>query len=411
VLLGGEDFHVKSTFVTGWEPLGQPLDVTAAEGANLLELNGLPAYETYNRYLNIPNDKNFFFNTLEFPFLYRLNGIDIMRAPLTSNPDGSLTMTADIDQGVSARIAYGDPWTILNTVWQQGNELLAYAPECIVVFSCAGRRTFWGNADIGKETEAYQIVAPTSGFYTAGEFLRTKGFVNLHNVTQVIAAMREGEAQPRPEQELRMAEHSFEGKVSMINRMATFIKVTTAELAEANRKLREANHLLSEMSVTDALTGIGNRTAYLDRTRHLDVLIQEGRAVFCVAAFDLNGLKTINDNYGHECGDMALIDAAEQLIEVFGRGDLYRVGGDEFLAVLERCSGEEMARLFTRLEESLRKANQTEKPYKLPLAISKGYAVFLPGEDSEYSTVARRADGAMYRDKAEYYRTHDRRRR
>lgn len=122
VLFGGDDYHVESTFLTGWKPLGQYLDVTAAEGATLKELNGRPAYETYYKYLHIRNDENFFFNTLEFPFLYRFNGIDIMRAPTASNPDGSLTMTADINNGVSARIAYGDPWTILEAAWQKGNE-------------------------------------------------------------------------------------------------------------------------------------------------------------------------------------------------------------------------------------------------------------------------------------------------
>ena len=222
VLYGGEEFYLETTFMTGWKPLGLYLDVTAAKGEILQELNGRPAYETYYKYLHIRNDESFFYNTLEFPFLYHYKGIDIMRAPTASNPDGSLTMTADINQGVKARIAYGDPWTILDTAWQQGNQLLRFSPECILVFSCAARRTFWGNAEVGKETEPYQIVAPTSGFYTSGEFLRTNEHVNQHNVTQVIVAMREGNAKPHPEQEIKMASHSFEGKVSMINRMTAF---------------------------------------------------------------------------------------------------------------------------------------------------------------------------------------------
>ena len=184
-----------------------------------------PAYEIYYKYLHIRNDEFFFNNTLEFPFLYRHNGIDIMRAPVASNPDGSLTMTSDMSQDVQARIAYGDPWTILDSVWKEGNKILQFAPECIFVFSCAARRTFWGNNEVGKETEPYQRIAPTSGFYTSGEFLRTGDNVNQHNVTQVIAAMREGEPKELPEKELSMDERTFEGKVSMINRMATFIKV------------------------------------------------------------------------------------------------------------------------------------------------------------------------------------------
>ncbi len=411
ILIGGEDFHIETSFVTGWKPLGLYLDVTAADGEILRELNGHPAYDIYYKYLNIKNDDSFFYNTLEFPFLYRCNGIDIMRAPTASNPDGSLTMTADISQGVKTRIAYGDPWTILDSVWQEGNHLLRFSPECIFVFSCAARRTFWGNAEVGKETEPYQIVAPTSGFYTSGEFLRTNGFVNQHNVTQVLAAMREGEARPQPEQEIRMGEHVFEGKVSMINRMATFIKATAEELAEANDKLAEANRRLSEIAIKDALTGLWNKAAYIDKTNSLDEAIAAGSCVFSAAAFDMNGLKRINDSYGHEYGDIAITDAARVLSSVFGKEHLYRIGGDEFTAIMEGTGAEEMEELFRRLERALEEENRTEKVYRTPLAISKGYAVFVPGKGTDCRELFRMADEAMYQDKAAFYRTHDRRRR
>ena len=115
--------------------------------------------------------------------------------------------------------------------------------------------------------------------------------------------MREGEAKANPEHEIVMSTHSFEGKVSMINRMATFIKVTSEELAEANSKLaeangklEEANRQLSELAVTDTLTGIGNKTAYFAKAREMDAEIAAKRACFTVAVFDLDGLKTINDN-------------------------------------------------------------------------------------------------------------------
>lgn len=407
VLFGGEDFRLETSYVTGWKPLGLKLDVTATRGERLIELNGRPAYETYYKYLHIKNDENFFFNTLEFPFLYHYNGIDIMRAPTASNPDGSLTMTADISQGVSTRIAYGDPWTILESVWQEGNRLLRFSPESIMVFSCAARRTFWGNAEVGKETEPYQIVAPTSGFYTSGEFLRTRGFVNQHNVTQVIVAMREGEPRSHPEQEIRMANHSFEGKVSMINRMATFIKATTEELAEANLKLEAANRRLSELAITDALTGIGNKAAYFERIRQLDA----ARPPYSVAVFDLNGLKAINDSYGHECGDITIRDTANVLISVFGKEPLYRIGGDEFIAVLAGAGRAEVEGMFARLEAAIEQANRTEKVYRTPLSLSKGYSVFDEQRDAEYREVFRRADDAMYHDKAEYYKRYDRRRK
>ena len=404
VLFGGDDFHIETSYVTGWKPLGAFMDVTLTDGCVLKELNHCPAYEIYYKYLHISDDENFFNNTLEFPFLYRLNGIDVMRAIVSSNPDGSLTMTSDMHPNVKARIAYGDPWTILDSVWKEGNRLLKFAPESIVVFSCAARRAFWGDREVCKESEPYQMVAPTFGFYTSGEFLRTGDNVNQHNVTQVIAAMREGEAKELSKQKFRRAERKFEGKVSMINRMATFITATTEELQEANQKLRE-------LAVTDVMTGVGNKTAYLEKIHSLEQEISAGTASFTVFMFDLNGLKEINDEYGHECGDLAIADAAETLKAVFGKDDLYRIGGDEFIAILDGMPEADIERYYQELEKKLSVNNYADKPYKTHLSVSKGAAAFRPGEDTEYREVFRRADHAMYQEKAAYYTTHNRRRR
>lgn len=405
ILFGGDDFHVESFYVTGWKPLGSFMDVTMTDGCILRELDHRPAYDAYYKYLHIKNDEHFFNNTLEFPFLYREHGIDIMRAPVASNPDGSLTMTSDMRQDVQVRIAYGDPWTILDSVWKAGKRLLEYAPECIFVFSCAARRIFWGNNEVGKETEPYQMVAPTSGFYTSGEYLRTGDYVDQHNVTQVIAIMREGEAKVQHSAEdFQRVEQSFEGKVSMINRMATFIKATTEELEEANQKLRG-------LAVTDMMTGVGNQTAYLEKIHALDDEIAQGIASFTVFMFDLNGVKESNDKYGHECGDLMIADAADALKTVFEKESLYRIGGDEFVAILEGLPQPDVGRCFRELEEAIALKNKEERPYKSALSVSKGAAVFGVGEDATYQDVFRRADQAMYKEKTVYYTTHNRRRR
>ena len=199
-----------------------------------------------------------------------------------------------------------------------------------------------------------------------------------------------------------MADRGVEGKVSMINRMATFIKATTEELEEANRKL-------SELAVTDGMTGVGNKSAYLERIHNMDRKIGRGDASFTVFMFDLNGLKETNDKYGHECGDMVIVDAAEVLKTVFGRENLYRIGGDEFIAILDDAQEDEAERRFREMDAAVASKNKTERPYKDPLSISKGAAAFHPGEDTEYQDVFRRADQTMYQEKAAYYKAHNRR--
>ena len=335
-LMGGEDFNVTSTFITGWKPLGRKLEVTKAEGPLLYELDGRPAYETYYKYLNIKNDEHFFGNTLEFPFLYEYNGINILRAPTAARTDGALVMTADIRENVKARIAYGDPWTILSCVDEEAVKLKEFIPEVISVFSCAGRRTYWGDNEISKETKPFQSVAPTSGFYTSGEFLRTNGKVNQHNVTLVIAAMREGKRNLDAMADVSINNQEFTGRVSMINRLATFIQASTEELEVANEKLLLA-------AITDGLTKVLNRKEIqrliIEKAEQINNSEDEhGKISSSLIMLDIDNFKAVNDTYGHDKGDEVLIKLAETMNDVISKnapdGKIGRWGGEEFMILL-----------------------------------------------------------------------------
>ena len=156
----------------------------------------------------------------------------------------------------------------------------------------------------------------------------------------------------------------------------------------------------------DPLTGLESKMAYTENVKLLQGRINEDRANFVVAIFDLNGLKAINDNYGHEMGDMALCDAGSLLKKVFGTYHIYRFGGDEFIVLKNNTTLEEVREAFKVLDMELEKFNEVEHPYKTPLAIAKGAAEFYPREDDEYLTTFKRADRAMYLDKNRYYEMH-----
>lgn len=394
LLTGGEDYYVRATHVTGWKPLGRSHEVTKASGATLYELDGKPAYDVYYRYLNIKNDENFFSNTLEFPFLYKLNRQDILRAPIASNEDGSLTMTADIAENVQARIAYGDPSTILEIVYDTAVSFQDFVPQAFTVFSCAARKTFWGIGEVGNETKPFQSLAPTSGFYTSGEFLRNGLYVNQHNVTLVIKAEREGD---KGEEEIHKVEsysEKFSGKVSMINRLATFIQASTEELYEVNRKL-------SELAITDGLTKLFNRAEIQrrisDKSRSLEKGGANGRleAGAFLIMMDIDNFKSINDTYGHKEGDVVLIRLAEMLKRVIDENEPQaaagRWGGEEFMVLLPDCNVEratEMAELFRKSFSEIR---FEQAGYR---TMSVGVTELIAGESPDISCM--RVDGALY---------------
>jgi diguanylate cyclase (GGDEF)-like protein len=156
------------------------------------------------------------------------------------------------------------------------------------------------------------------------------------------------------------------------------------------------NHELTEelmyLGGHDALTGLGNRYALNQDTN----ILSKTSCPVGVCYTDINGLKAINDEKGHEAGDRIITDTANSFSSVFKKKNCYRIGGDEFVAVVPDVEKEK----FMELVEKFRSKAKD-------VAIAVGY------EWSEHSTdiksVIKKADEAMYRNKAQYYRNHERR--
>ena len=176
-----------------------------------------------------------------------------------------------------------------------------------------------------------------------------------------------------------------------------------SKIESMQEELRKHISRIHKQAYLDSLTGDGNRAAYDAKIESLEKDIANKVASFAVAVLDLNGLKVINDNYGHERGDLALIDAAEVLISVFGKEHLFRIGGDEFFVIIRNATESDMQGLFAELDQKLAETNQEEKAYVEPLSLSKGSAVYRPLEDADFKEVFKRADLAMYEDKRVYY--------
>ncbi|MBR4554159.1 MAG: GGDEF domain-containing protein [Ruminococcus sp.] len=161
--------------------------------------------------------------------------------------------------------------------------------------------------------------------------------------------------------------------------------------------------LVNAQAYTDEMTGVNNKAAYINLVRSFDRRIEGEPICFAVAVFDINGLKVVNDNYGHELGDMLIIGAASCIKEVFGADNVYRIGGDEFIAIVEDCTLEKMNSELERLDSVIDRFN-SESSLPEPLSLSKGADVFVSGGEKPYRLAFKQADQAMYSDKEEFYR-------
>ncbi len=349
VLIGGEKLHLWTSYITGWKPLGQKMLITRAEANRLYELGGEPAYDTYYRYLQIDNDEFFYHNTLEFPIFYERNGINILRVPSKCMDDGSLIMTSDMMTGSMAQISYGDPQTILKSIFHEAEKLADFVPDGILIFDCASRRSFWGNEDINRESLPFQTIADTTGFYTAGEFHRMGKSLNQHNVTLVIVGLREDEAGDSNKSKLLKKYHYNNEHVSMVRRLANFIDVASRELDEINQKLEAVNQKLMKMAVTDELTGIFNRR----EIQHRIAEAAENQEKFALIMMDLDNFKKVNDTFGHDEGDNVLKGFANVLKSVTEQEEasVGRWGGEEFMIMLKHAGVPEAAALSEKIRK------------------------------------------------------------
>ena len=154
---------------------------------------------------------------------------------------------------------------------------------------------------------------------------------------------------------------------------------------------------INTLASTDSMTATKNRTAYLARITELDLQLVKGTPPrFAVVMFDLNNLKYINDTFGHSEGDKSIVATAKRLRQYFPRAELFRFGGDEFVALLLDVTPTEIDEMILAFEESLMRRNKRQS---VKLSIACGYAFYNKAFDTCFADVYARADAAMYSQK------------
>lgn len=176
-----------------------------------------------------------------------------------------------------------------------------------------------------------------------------------------------------------------------------------SRLLSVNKELTISKHFANEMTALankDALTGVKNKTAYDADVATLDAEIKNGIAEFGIAMVDLNFLKHTNDTYGHENGNISIIDLSNVICDTFAHSPVYRIGGDEFVVVLKDRDFHNIKTLEERFNEKIDSLynDKTLDPWKR-ISAAFGYASFDPEKDKSVLDVFNRADGVMYEHK------------
>ena len=172
---------------------------------------------------------------------------------------------------------------------------------------------------------------------------------------------------------------------------------------QAHRSMQErarAEEQLRQLSLTDDLTGLYNRRGFLALAEQQTRVANRDKKPMMVVSADLDGLKGINDTFGHKEGDAAIAETAEILRESFRNADLVaRMGGDEFAILLTGGEAEfDKEKLDRRLQEIVEKHNRKEdRQYKI--SVSAGFTSFEAAGTDTFEEWLHRADTMMYEQK------------
>lgn len=171
------------------------------------------------------------------------------------------------------------------------------------------------------------------------------------------------------------------------------------ELEENLAKTVANNKILDEMSRSDPLTGISNRRGFLDRVKNImENEFNQGKRAIAVYA-DMDNLKIVNDEFGHDDGDFSLKTIANALVESFRQSDVVaRMGGDEFAAFALVAEDNFSDIIKGRIRTALKRMNGTsDKPYYVNMSI--GTYEFVIGEESNIDQILNKADAELYHEK------------
>lgn len=155
-----------------------------------------------------------------------------------------------------------------------------------------------------------------------------------------------------------------------------------------------------KLASTDSLTKVKSITAYTEKISELADKIKTDPGIkFGIVLCDINDLKNENDKNGHDCGDIYIKNCSKIICTVFAHSPVYRIGGDEFVVVLENSDYMNRDTLMAQMQSIVEKVSELQSVEDGKASFAAGIGVFDPNSDFTVGDVIKKADDAMYRNK------------
>ncbi len=246
VSLNSNTLKVTNDFKYDWSPIGIEHTIDKVKGNIIYKISNMKAVDFYEKYLGNS------YSHAEFPLIVKRNGKDLARSVLTRYSDGSLRCAGNLYEGDKVRLGFANAELIMKTSVKYLKNIHNYPAETFFIYSCMARRRYMQNL-IKVEIEPFTFIAPTSGFFTYGEFYHNGKSNELMNETLTLVGLSESTIPNNTAITNTIVHHEETSYVKTIQALTNLIQQSAKDQNEQEDKLQEqikySNNLLKNQKL------------------------------------------------------------------------------------------------------------------------------------------------------------------
>ncbi len=238
-LLYNDSLIVKTQANFGWQSVGKTLKITRVKDNTVYEIDGMSPVDVYAKYLGNDVTAQLPKTGIEFPLIMNRNGLEIARAVIGKNDNGSLVFAGNLLVGDRVKFGYGNVDAIIEGGNSVYNDIESTPSESLFIYSCMARKALMGQ-NIMTELKLLSTLAPLSGFFTYGEF-----FTNINasrnelmNQTMTILSLSESDT-PNAVKKKKDESILYDNSSLTAKALTHLVAQTSMELEEINNSLEE----------------------------------------------------------------------------------------------------------------------------------------------------------------------------
>jgi hypothetical protein len=255
ISINSDNLIVNNGYSFAWQNIGKKFKVNKSKKNIVYEIDGMTPVALYEKYLGKAVSDLLPGIGIEFPLIIQNNDIDMARAVLAKNDDGSLVFAGNIEEGSTVRFGVGNTNELLNDTINLTNLMAKKETQSIFIYSCMARRRFL-DSQSSEDIEHFSKIANVAGFFTYGEFFTTKNEYKFLNETLTILSLSE---------DVNTLDKNFNikstisSKVTTLQALSHLVNVSSHELDSLNEKLEEEisveieRNLENEKKIFDSL--------------------------------------------------------------------------------------------------------------------------------------------------------------